>query len=568
MQNLLILFSYYLLIIVSILGYGLFFLKIFDEKLDNNNLGYVGLFGLYVLLIYSYISNFIIAHSEVHNLLIIIIGLFLFISKILKDHLQFKKQIFFTFIVFLLLSSSLILYKNHDDFPYYHFPYTYYLTQQSFYFGVGQFNHGFRTPSSIFYLNSLFYLPSAKYFLFNFTSIYILGFANVILLKRTHSFFNYFKIKKQNIDLTNYLSLFSLIFINIFFYRIAEHGTDRSAQILIFLLVIELLALAKLKRIKSINLFNVYLLGAFIISLKAFYILYVILIIPLILLIKSRKLDYIKIINYLIFNKFFVLFLILLFFVLFSYFVNTGCIIYPLSMTCFDSLNWSIPSEQVQTMNNWYELWAKGGAAPNFRVLNPDHYILGFNWVNNWIDIYFFNKVSDFILGLLLLIIIVVIFFRKEFFKEKSNKVNKHTYITYFIILILGFEWFYNHPSLRYGGYCIIALLFFIPVCVKLNTKNIDFKKYTSSVFILIFIAMLVFNVRNIMRIGKEIDFYNYKPTENVFYFTSDEHFRIQKQMENFIVQYKECINLKKACDLEKQKIYQNYGKMIFRKND
>ena len=79
---------------------------------------------------------------------------------------------------------------------------------------------------------------------------------------------------------------------------------------------------------------------------------------------------------------------------------------------------------------------------------------------------------------------------------------------------------------------------------------------------------MMVFNVRNIMRIAKEIDFYSYKPAENIFYFTSDEHFRIQKKMENFIDQYKECINLKKACDLEKQKIYQNYGKMIFRKND
>ena len=31
------------------------------------------------------------------------------------------------------------------------------------------------------------------------------------------------------------------MFILIFFYRIAEHGTDRSAQILIFLLISELL---------------------------------------------------------------------------------------------------------------------------------------------------------------------------------------------------------------------------------------------------------------------------------------------------------------------------------------
>ena len=33
-------------------------------------------------------------------------------------------------------------------------------------FGLGNFNHGFRTPSSIFYLNSLFYLPVIKYYFF------------------------------------------------------------------------------------------------------------------------------------------------------------------------------------------------------------------------------------------------------------------------------------------------------------------------------------------------------------------------------------------------------------------
>ena len=50
-----------------------------------------------------------------------------------------------------------MMYKTHDDFPYYHFPYTYYLTQSDIHIGVGNFGHGFRTSSSIFYLNSLFY---------------------------------------------------------------------------------------------------------------------------------------------------------------------------------------------------------------------------------------------------------------------------------------------------------------------------------------------------------------------------------------------------------------------------
>ena len=54
-------------------------------------------------------------------------------------------------------------------------------------------------------------------------------------------------IIKKNTDFINYLSLLSLVFINIFFYRLAEHGTDRSAQILIFLLFIYLLSCFHIK---------------------------------------------------------------------------------------------------------------------------------------------------------------------------------------------------------------------------------------------------------------------------------------------------------------------------------
>ena len=57
-------------------------------------------------------------------------------------------------------------------------------------------------------------------------------------------------------------------------------------------------------------------------------------------------------------------------------------------------------------MNNWYEQWSKAGAGPNFRVDNPKEYILYFNWVSNWFDKYFFNKVSDFLLGVIAIIFV------------------------------------------------------------------------------------------------------------------------------------------------------------------
>ena len=134
---------------------------------------------------------------------------------------------------------------------------------------------------------------------------------------------------------------------------------------------------------------------------------------------KSRSQNYIQAISFLFFNRFFSLFLLLLFFVLFTYFINTGCIIYPLPITCFDNFNWGIPINEVIKMNNHYELWSKGGLTPNSRVSNPDEYIQGFYWVKNWIDIYFFNKVSDFILGLIVQSYCCVFFLKDNFLEKK-----------------------------------------------------------------------------------------------------------------------------------------------------
>ena len=107
---------------------------------------------------------------------------------------------------------------------------------------IGHLNLGFRTPSSVFYVNSLFYLPLIKFYLFNMPAILILGFSNLILIEKIFK-----NISKINYKFIIYFSLLVFIFINVFFYRIAEHGTDKSAQILIFILIIEVLSFINLK---------------------------------------------------------------------------------------------------------------------------------------------------------------------------------------------------------------------------------------------------------------------------------------------------------------------------------
>ena len=72
-------------------------------------------------------------------------------------------------------------------------------------------------------------------------------------------------------------------------------------------------------------------------------------------------------------------------------------------------------------MKTWYELWSKSGASPTYRVENVEIYLSGLNWVPNWIQNHFFNKISDFLLSLLVISIISLIFLSKHK-KKKTNK--------------------------------------------------------------------------------------------------------------------------------------------------
>ena len=549
-------FFFYFISIFAVVGYGFFFSQITNQEKISSNFGYSGLMGVFFLTIYSYISNFFIAHGLIHNSILIVLGIFLYLIFSFKNLHKIKEN-YIGILIFLILFISVLIFKTHDDFPYYHFAYSYYLTQSSSYIGIGPFNHGFRTPSSIFYLNSLFYLPHIKYYLFHMPAILIMGFTNIILLKKITK-----NIKKNSINFITFFSLLSLLFIDIFFYRISEHGTDRSAQILIFILIIEILLLINFSTDKKDKLVKVYILIALIISFKAFYILYLIFFLPILFLYydKQNKLKIFEIIK----NKFFIFFLVLVFLIIITNLFNSGCLLYPITFTCFDNLAWSFESDQVQHMSRWYELWSKAGAGPNFRVEGQIHYITYFNWVPNWFDEYFFNKVSDLLVGLFVLSLIVFLTFYSKL--NKINPIKNKFLIIYFLLIILFLEWFYNHPALRYGGYCLFASLIFLPLS-NILSKNFQVNgKHTKNKFyILVIIAYIIFLGRNVDRINKEMNVYQYSPLKETYYKFNDHHLRIQKEFNLLIDNFNNCKSQNKNCSKKLMpKIQQLYGKYMF----
>ena len=224
------------------------FLKKISLEFEFNFLG-----SIFFLIFLSFLTHLFLKHNFLHNLVILFIGISLFLfffnkyKKLVKDYSKILS------LIFIILILALLSAKTHDDFPYYHFPYTFYLTQENLIVGIGNLNHGFRTLSSIFYLNSLFYLPLIEYFSFNIGQILLFGASNLILIFKLKNDF-----ERKRYDYIFLLTLFSFLFINIFFYRLSEHGTDRTAQILILILFIEILNLLR-ENILLKNFFPKYL---------------------------------------------------------------------------------------------------------------------------------------------------------------------------------------------------------------------------------------------------------------------------------------------------------------------
>ncbi len=523
---------YYFLYSFAIIGYGIIFTKIFGLK--ARNFGFFGFYGLSFLTFLSYITAPFFVHNFIFNMIILFSGLFFFIF-VNKEKINIRQNLIFHITIFFILIIFIASAKTHDDYPYYHFPYSYLLTQMEHPIGLGHVNPGFRNASSLFFLNSLFYLPGTGIYLMNIYPVFFLGFANqifinLVLNKKNYSIFKF----------SNFLALISLAFLNTFFYRIAEHGVDRSGMIIVFIIItVSALILKNIntEKIFKDNLdlfFFISILLALLASLKSIYLLYV----PIggiFLFFWKRKIFTIIKNPIIIYSVLFVVVYLL------YNFLNSGCIVYPADFICFYDLEWSLNRELILNDNEWFELWSKAGASPNYVVEDKQFYIKDLNWFVNWINNYFFNKVSDYLLGLFFLIIIFYFIFFKNYQKNNSNKFELQKFlILYFFIIIIFLEWFFKHPQLRYGGYHLIALIVFMPLSYVFNSFSINFSNFLRKSKIIIILVLVIYSGRNIDRLISEHSVYKYNPFISFNYYHGEELFRYMsfinenKQNEKF----------------------------------
>ena len=178
-------------------------------------------------------------------------------------------------------------------------------------------------------------------------------------------------------------------------------------MIIVLVSIIYLLKMININKkdflIDGSNLFKLFAIFiCFVVSIKPFYLIYLSLFIIVFIYKDTRKIFF-----DLLFTKTFFYCLFFIFFTIFFTFINSACLIFPIEKTCFENIDWSVGNSNIIDVKIWFELWSKAGATPTYEVEDKIFYISNFNWLSNWIEIYFFNKVLDYLGGLTLLSLII-----------------------------------------------------------------------------------------------------------------------------------------------------------------
>jgi len=527
MNNLLIFILAFYFCLISVLAYGNLFQKIFlDKKIINDNITiYTGFYGLMFLTLISLFTSYFIQHNFYHNVTLHGFGFIYFFFSKFKAKKTFYKHVFY---ISIFLISVLLISKTHDDFSYYHFPFTKFLTENHIIFGMGHLNLGYNFLSSLFFLNSTFYLPYIGLYSFHFSAIFFLIFFNYFLLKEifsinTHQFFKYFY-------------LLTFVFFNVSFNRLAEFGMDKGGQLLIVLLIIKLfeIIISKKEKNKTDQVLLLLPLLGLCISTKTYFLTYILMSFSIFLINKK----FIENIKYILLSRSFLSFSLILVLIFSHHFISTGCLISPLPYSCFENVfSWAKSIEDVKGLSIWLEQWSKAGAGPNFRIKNELDYIKDFNWVSNWFQKYFLIKFLDQIAILFTAILLILIYLKK--FTISKNKIyfKREFFIFYFLLIIIFYIWFSNHPTLRYGGYSIFYLVVAFPITIlfyKLKNSDINLKKFK---FIIIFIILIV-NIKNFNRINNEIERNDIYKFNNFPFFAIKEKKYLRIKFETGLVIY------------------------------
>ena len=302
------------------------------------------------------------------------------------------------------------------------------------------------------------------------------------------------------------------------FSRYSNYGNDVAVHVYFFILIIFLLNIESISKIDKNLFYKISFLSIFLFSLKTFMV--VIFLVPLLTFIFSKiKMDLIK-------NKNFIISMVLIPSWIIRNILISGCLIYPLSFSCSNSLKYYDQDRTLET-KSMSEAWAKGWSDQRGNIITDyEKFTNNFNWFNVWKSKHLKKIVEKFSPFLIFTLLIGIFLISKKYFlKEKiDNKSYDNKNDIKIIFLISGIFlilWFLKFPLYRYGqSFILISYVsiytVFIGKLVNLDNK-LFFKKFYSTIII---IGIVMFFNKNILRIIDNYEYtYNDYPWPKIYSF-------------------------------------------------
>lgn len=485
-----------LLLIFCIFGFG-FVLKIYfnyPKTIQLFNIDFV--YGFFLLILLGSFFNFFIPLKTI-VMIVFLLGLLSFIYFI------FRGSVKINYISLSVTVAFLIFVSHHQNIIYdsqlYHLQTLKYNSNYKVIFGLANLEPRYGMNSSWHTLISLLSIEYNRFsllYLFNL-SLYALFINEAFLafLSKKKSISNYF-LQAASIYILAY-SYFHPYGNGTILNNLGSPEVDTVAMLL-FILCIYLFL--KFKENQDTNLINLIFILIFItITTKLSYI--GIFFIGLYLLYSNKE----------IFKNFRLIFIICVgsFFWFLKSFILTGCLLFPIKGTCFQT-TWSPGLESIEGYSNIVRSFARD-TPDRLRFGDFDYTLNSFDWIGPWFTTYFlqteFLTISFFIF--IVNILVILIFYKKNLFDKK-----------YFLILLSIFFinliiWFHA-PEIRFGYGIIISLVSFAVAFVlfNMNLKILNYKFML--LFFLVFCSLLVKkNIKNLNIVSdlfqRNFDYSNYK---------------------------------------------------------
>jgi len=163
-------------------------------------------------------------------------------------------------------------------------------------------------------------------------------------------------------------------------------------------------------------------------------------------------------------------------------FINSGCLVFPVKLTCFNT-SWSPDVNKIDKYSKIVKSFARD-TRERLRYTDFEHTIYSFDWFVPWFKDYVVNTAMLKISALIIIISIFFIFFSYLLKLNQNIDIDKRkNYLLCLLALFLNLAVWFQAPEIRFGWGTIIATAcFFLSISLfynkyfeRLSIKNIKF---------------------------------------------------------------------------------------------